>query len=73
MSEEAPVENMIMYIPVAEATLGGTPMLRSRGLKIEPPPSPSAPETQPPKKEKVRSFVRVEPCKSMSDSLKPLP
>jgi hypothetical protein len=48
---DAPVENIIMYMPVAEATFGGTPILKSRGLNIAPPPNPRAPETHPPKKE----------------------
>lgn len=45
---EAPVENMIMYIPVAVDTFGGTPKDIINGLKIEPPPRPSAPPTHPP-------------------------
>ena len=49
---DAPVENMIMYIPVDDATFVGKPMLSSKGLNIAPPPRPKAPETQPPKKEK---------------------
>jgi hypothetical protein len=45
--EEA-VEYIIIYIPVDEATLGGTPILSNKGLKIAPPPRPSAPDTHPP-------------------------
>lgn len=41
---------MTRYMPVEEATAGGIPMLRRTGLKIAPPPRPSAPETQPPAK-----------------------
>lgn len=50
-----------MYIPVEEATFGGHPRLRSKGLKIEPPPSPRAPETHPPKKEKIISLIYYVP------------
>jgi len=42
---------MIIYMPVDEATYGGTPILNMTGWKIAPPPKPSAPETQPPRKE----------------------
>jgi hypothetical protein len=38
------------YMPVVDATAGGIPIERSTGLKIEPPPRPNAPETQPPMK-----------------------
>ena len=50
MNEEANVENMIIYIPVEVDTVGGTPSSIIRGLKTLPPPSPKAPETQPPMK-----------------------
>ena len=53
---EPAVENMIMYIPVEDATAGGTPMLSKRGLKIAPPPRPRAPDTQPPSKAKITSL-----------------
>ena len=46
----APVENIIKYIPVAEETYAGTPILIKTGLKIAPPPSPKAPDIQPPSK-----------------------
>ena len=52
MKEELEEENNIMYIPVAEATDGRTPRLNNRGLKIVPPPKPSAPDINPPKKAK---------------------
>jgi hypothetical protein len=45
---EAPVENMIMNMPVDVETDGGTPSEIISGLKIEPPPRPNAPPTQPP-------------------------
>ena len=54
MTEDAKVENMIMYMPVDEATVGGTPSSIISGLKTLPPPSPKAPETHPPKKAKIR-------------------
>ena len=41
-----------MYIPVAVETEGGTPRLIISGLKMEPPPKPRAPPTQPPTKAK---------------------
>jgi hypothetical protein len=56
---EPAVENIIMYMPVADETGGGTPMLRSSGLNIAPPPRPNAPETHPPIRAKTRSFVKV--------------
>ena len=43
---------MIIYIPVADDTYGGTPKLKSNGLKTDPPPIPRAPEIQPPRNEK---------------------
>lgn len=62
-----------MYIPVEEATDGGTPILSKRGLKIIPPPKPKAPDTQPPKEAKTTSLVTLLPLKIISDSIKPLP
>jgi len=59
MKLELEEENKIMYIPVAEATEGKTPRLRSRGLKIAPPPSPRAPDMKPPRKAKVTSLRRT--------------
>ena len=50
------VEKRIIYIPVAEATDGGTPILSNRGLKIAPPPRPRAPLTQPPTNAKITNF-----------------
>ena len=64
---------MIMYIPVDEATLGGTPKLRSRGLKIDPPPRPKAPETQPPMNEIEISFTIFSPSNLTSEVPKPVP
>ena len=61
MPEDAAVEYIIMYIPVADETAGGTPMLSRRGLKIAPPPSPKAPETHPPQKAKITNLARVDP------------
>jgi hypothetical protein len=58
---EAVVENIIMYIPVADDTAGGTPILKSSGLNIAPPPSPRAPETHPPRNAKITSLVTVLP------------
>jgi hypothetical protein len=50
---------MIIYIPVAAATYGGVPMLNNIGLKIEPPPSPKAPEINPPKRPRKSNFVTL--------------
>lgn len=50
--ELAAVEKMIIYIPVEEATFGGTPKLSSKGLKMAPPPNPTADPIMPPKSEK---------------------
>ena len=57
----APVDQIIMYIPVAEATIGGHPKLSNNGLKIDPPPRPRAPDTQPPKNEKIMSLTYYGP------------
>ena len=46
--EEPKVVNITRYMPVEEETAGGIPILNKTGLKIAPPPSPRAPETQPP-------------------------
>lgn len=69
----APVEKMIIYIPVADATFGGTPIERRSGLKIEPPPSPRAPETQPPTNEKMRSLNMTSPLRTTSLLARPPP
>ena len=63
--------NVTRYIPVADDTFGGTPIESSRGLKIDPPPSPSAPATQPPIKAKNSTIQSVFPSnfKSLSTRL----
>ena len=66
MVHVAILEKVIMYIPVADETLGGTPIAKRSGLKITPPPRPSAPATQPPKKPSPRTFLRVFPWKTRS-------
>ena len=73
MKLEAAVEYKIRYIPVAEETEGGTPILNKRGLKMTPPPRPKAPETQPPMIEKKTILVRLCVVNSMSPSTKPAP
>ena len=60
-------EKVIIYIPVAEDTLGGTPRLMSNGLKITPPPSPRAPATHPATNPKVRTFHKTCPLNMRSD------
>ena len=57
--EEPAVENMIIYMPVEEATAGGTPRLSRRGLKMAPPPSPRAPETHPPSRAKITNLASM--------------
>ena len=66
-------ENIIIYIPVDAATVGGTPMLIKSGLKIAPPPKPKAPETSPPIKAKDRSFSKVLLLYLRSLSTSPIP
>lgn len=46
-------------MPVAEATVGGTPIDRSKGWKMMLPPRPRAPAMRPPQKEKTTSFVQL--------------
>lgn len=70
---DAPVEKMIMYIPVADDTWGGTPKLSSNGLNILPPPIPSAPEMMPPVKAKNKSLNNGNPESGISDSVSPSP
>ena len=72
MKLEADVENKIMYIPVADETDGGTPILKSKGLKIAPPPRPRAPDTQPPKNANITSLVTVFPSNVISLSHIPI-
>lgn len=52
------VENITIYIPVAEATIGGTPKLSINGLKITPPPSPTVPATNPAPNAQSRNLKR---------------
>ena len=58
MTEEANVENMIMYIPVEVETVGATPSSIISGLKTLPPPRPNAPETHPPRKANIRRSTK---------------
>lgn len=71
--ELAPVEKIIMYMPVADAICGGQPILNNNGLKILPPPSPSAPETHPPTNDIETSLTRAPPSKLTSPSDRPPP
>ena len=57
MIEEPRVVNITRYILVEEDTAGGIPILSKTGLNIEPPPSPRAPETQPPAKATKTSLL----------------
>lgn len=52
MTDEAKVDNIIMYMPVDVDTAGGTPKAIMRGLNILPPPKPRAPLINPPQKAK---------------------
>lgn len=69
---EVAVENIIMYIPVAELTLGDIPMPKRMGLKIEPPPNPRAPDTKPPPNPITTNLIVFELVNIMSDSTSPL-
>ena len=60
MKLELEDENKIMYIPVADATEGRTPRLKSSGLKMAPPPRPKAPDIKPPKKAKTTNLKTTE-------------
>lgn len=62
-----------MYIPVDEETEGGTPILNSKGLKMTPPPRPSAPDTQPPINAKKTNLNILEPSNLISPSTSPDP
>jgi hypothetical protein len=70
MRHAAILEKVIKYIPVADDTLGGTPMLNRRGLKMTPPPRPSAPATHPPPNPRHRTFLSTLPSKTRSDGTK---
>ena len=61
MTQVTIFENVIRYIPVAEDTFGGTPIANKSGLKITPPPRPSAPATQPPVNPKNSTFLSTFP------------
>lgn len=67
MTQVAIFENVIMYMPVADDTLGGTPIAKSIGLKITPPPKPRAPATHPPVNPRVRTFLSTLPSNTRSD------
>jgi hypothetical protein len=71
MTHVAIFENVIMYMPVADDTLGGTPIANRSGLKITPPPSPRAPATHPPQNPRTSTFLSVLPSntKSLLDRL----
>jgi len=70
MTQVAILEKVMMYIPVADETFGGTPIESKRGLKMTPPPRPRAPATHPPKNPKQRTFLRILPSKTRSLSAK---
>ncbi len=70
---ELKVEKSIIYIPVPEDTEGGTPILKSKGLKMAPPPRPRAPDTQPPRVANITSLVTVFFVNLRSESTKPFP
>ena len=70
MRQAAILEKVIKYIPVADDTLGGTPMLNKRGLKMTPPPRPRAPATHPPPNPRNKTFLSTLPSKTRSDGTK---
>lgn len=65
---EAPEAKIIMYIPDAVATEGGTPRLINKGLNIIPPPSPKAPDIHPPRRENNTSLTKFSLVNSISFS-----
>ena len=73
MKQELEEENSIMYIPVAEATEGRIPRLKSKGLKIVPPPKPSAPDINPPKKAKKTNLRTIGTVSLRSLGARPTP
>lgn len=66
MTQVTIFENVIKYIPVADDTFGGTPIESNSGLKMTPPPRPSAPATHPPVKPRNSTFLRILPLKIKS-------
>ncbi len=48
-----------MYIPVADATEGNIPRLNNNGLKMAPPPSPKAPDINPPRNANVTNLNKT--------------
>ena len=70
---EAAVEHITMYMAVELETIGGTPIAIISGLKIEPPPKPRAPLTQPPTKAKKSNRPSCLPLYRMSESTIPRP
>lgn len=58
-TEVAIFEKVTRYNPEAEDTTGGSPSVSSTGLKMTPPPRPSAPERVPPKKPSDRSVIAL--------------
>lgn len=73
VSVDAPVEKIIIYIPVAEETYGGIPKLNNNGLNILPPPIPRAPDIHPPVNAKNKSLNNGNPESGISDEVKPFP
>lgn len=67
------VENKIMYIPVAEATEGGTPWLSKSGLNMAPPLRPKHPEAHPPINAVITTDLTVFLLNLISLGIKPLP
>ncbi len=73
MKLELEDENKIMYIPVADATEGKIPRLSNKGLNIAPPPSPSAPDINPPRKANVTNLKSTLRCNFRSLGAIPAP
>jgi hypothetical protein len=73
MKLELEEEKRIMYIPVADATEGKIPRLRSNGLKMAPPPSPNAPDIKPPRKAKTTNLKTTELVSLRSLGAIPIP
>lgn len=66
------MENIIIYLLVEAAGEGAIPNESNTGLKMDPPPSPKAPDTHPPMKPYNSNFIRIIPVALISLSQRPL-
>ncbi len=66
-------EKNIMYMPVADATVGMAPNWIKRGTKMRPAPIPTIPAKNPLKKASKINFIVKETSKNRSSFLKGYP